>query len=704
MELSQLVVQTCLDGVVLLRVSNPPVNAISTGVRRALLDAVEQADTDSAIRAIVITGAGKSFMAGADIRELGLPALPPSLPDLCNRIENCAKPVIAAMHGVALGGGLEIALSCHYRLAAEGVKLGLPEVLLGLMPGAGGTQRLPRLIGVESALALMLSGRHVLAKEALSLGIIDRHVLLGDAAAAGVQYAHELLNAGAGVRRSRDAEGLKDHAAAQALLDEARHVLAKKSRHLFSPHKIVEAVQSALGMAFSEGLTQERAAFLSCLQSPQCEAFTHAFLAERAVSKAPETPGAPPLPVMAVGIVGGGLMGAGIAVSAIDAGLCVRMVEQDDKAAARGLANVEKVFAGQVSKGRITQAGMDSALKRFSVSTDYQSLKDVDLAIEAVFEDMNVKKMVFERLNLTCKPEAVLATNTSYLDIDEIARTVSRPERVIGLHFFSPANIMPLLEIVVAGKTDAQTVSTAFEFAKKLRKVPVRAGVCDGFIGNRVLAVYRAAADHMMEDGASPYQIDRALRDFGFAMGPYQVADLAGGDIGWATRKRRAANRDPNARYVQIPDRLCERGWFGQKTGRGYYLYPQGSRTGEEDPQVLAIIDEERRRVGIEPKRFTDGEIVRRYLAAMINEGANVVFDGIALRPLDVDVTFLHGYGFPRFRGGPMKYADTIGLGKVLADINEFSVADPLFWKPSALLVDLVGRRAGFATLNNALS
>lgn len=403
-----------------------------------------------------------------------------------------------------------------------------------------------------------------------------------------------------------------------------------------------------------------------------------------------------------MGVVGGGTMGAGIAVSLLDAGLPVTMVERDEASLARGRVHVEKVYNGLIAKGRMTPEAKADVLARFSGSTSYDALAGVDLVIEAVFEEMSVKQAVFAELDRVCKPGAILATNTSYLDIDALAASIGRPADVIGLHFFSPANIMKLLEIVVPAKVSADVVATAFALAQRLRKVPVRAGVCDGFIGNRVLAVYRTSADHMMEDGASPYQIDRALRAFGFAMGPYQVADLAGGDIGWATRKRRAATRDPNARYVQIADRLCERGWFGQKTGRGYYRYPDGARTGTPDPEVEAIIDAERERAGVTPRAFSDEEIVRRYMAAMINEGANVVYQKIALRPLDVDITFIHGYGFPRHRGGPMKYADTVGLANVLADIRKYAEEDPLFWKPSPLLVDLVDRGADFASLNRA--
>jgi 3-hydroxyacyl-CoA dehydrogenase len=686
--------------VLLVTIDHAPVNALSADVRRGLLAAIEAAETDKAVEAVLIIGARRNFIAGADIREFGKPPVPPSLPDVCNRIEACAKPVVAAIHGAALGGGLEVALAAHYRLAVDGAKLGLPEVQLGLLPGAGGTQRTPRLIGAPAALDLILSGRHAGAKEALTLGLIDRLGSSGDVLAEGLAYVHELLAAHAPVRRTRDAAALSDRAASLAAIAAARAETAKKSRGLFSPLKIVDAVQAAVEQPFEDGLRLERKLFLECLDSPQRAGLIHAFFAEREVLKAPETRDAKPRALNRIGVVGGGTMGAGIAVAVLDAGLPVTMIERDDASLARGRAHIEKVYDGMIAKGRMTAEKKADVMTRWQGSTSYDALADADLVIEAVFEDLSVKQSVFAELDRVCKAGAVLATNTSYLDIDAIAASISRPADVIGLHFFSPANIMKLLEVVVPKQVSADVVATAFELAKKLRKTPVRAGVCDGFIGNRVLAVYRSAADAMMEDGASPYQIDAAVRAFGFPMGPFQVVDLAGGDIGWATRKRRAATRNPDARYVQIADRLCERGWFGQKTGRGFYLYPEGSRTGTPDPEVEAIIEAERERAGVTPRTFTDEEIIRRYMAAMINEGANVVHEGIALRPLDVDVTFLYGYGFPRYRGGPMKYADTVGLATVLADIREFAKEDPLFWRASPLLVDLVERGADFASLN----
>ncbi|MDM0081839.1 3-hydroxyacyl-CoA dehydrogenase NAD-binding domain-containing protein [Variovorax sp. J31P179] len=686
--------------VLVVTIDNPPVNALGVDVRRGLAAAIAAAEADSEAKVVLIVGAGRNFIAGADIREFGQTPQPPLLPEVCAAIENCSKPVVAAIQGAALGGGLEIALSAHYRLAVPSAKLGLPEVALGLLPGSGGTQRAPRLIGAKAALELILSGRHAGAKEALALGLVDRLGEGSEALPEGLAYARELIAAKAPVRRTRDAQALADAEASRAALEAARADTAKKSRGLFSPMKIIEAVEAALTKPFDEGMALERKLFLECIDSPQRAGLIHAFFAEREVLKAPETKAAKPRALESAGIIGGGTMGAGIAVAMLDAGMPVTMIERDDVQLARGRANVEKVYDGLVKKGRMTPEAKDAVMARFSGSTSYDALAKADIVVEAVFEDMAVKKAVFAELDRVCKPGAVLATNTSYLDIDEIAASISRPGDVVGLHFFSPANIMKLLEIVVPAKVSADVVATGFELAKKLKKVPVRAGVCDGFIGNRILAVYRQAADHMMEDGASPYEIDAAVRNFGYPMGPFQVSDLAGGDIGWATRKRKAATRDPKARYVQVADRICERGWFGQKTQRGYYLYPEGARTGQPDPEVLAIIDAERQRAGITPRSFSEDEIMRRYMAAMINEGANVVHQRIALRPLDVDVTFLYGYGFPRFRGGPMKYADMVGLPKVLADIQEFAKQDPVFWKPSPLLVELVERGADFASLN----
>ncbi len=701
-EASTSVVELKQDGdVLLVSVNNPPVNALGAAVRQGLMAAMEQADASAAVKAVVIVGQGKAFIAGADIREFGKPPVQPFLPDVCNRIEACSKPVVAVIHGAALGGGLEIAMSAHYRLALPGAKLGLPEVSLGLVPGAGGTQRAPRLMGVKAATELMLSGQQIGAKAGLAAGLVDKLDDGADPVASGLAYARELLAQGAPLRPVSATPGrLADKAAAQAELDALRADTAKKSRGLFSPLKIIDCVQAALDLPFAEGLKFERAQFLACIDSPQRAGLIHAFFAERETAKIPEARAAQPRAFSKIAIIGGGTMGAGITVSALDAGLVVTMIERDAESIARGQANVEKVYNGLIAKGRMSEEAKAAILARYTPSTRYDDIADVDLVIEAVFEDLEVKKAVFKELDRVCKSGAVLATNTSYLDIDAIAAVTSRPQDVIGLHFFSPANIMKLLEIVVPAKVAPDVVTTAFELARKMKKVPVRAGVCDGFIGNRILATYKQAADYLMEDGASPYEIDEAVRGFGFAMGPFQVTDLAGGDIGWATRKRRAATRDPKARYVEIADRICEQGWFGQKTGRGFYLYPQGARIGQPDPEVLAIVDAERAKKGVTPRPFTAEEIMRRYMAAMVNEGAKVVGEGIALRPLDVDVTFISGYGFPRHRGGPMKWADMQGLDKVLADIEAFAKEDALFWKPAPLLQKLVAEGRNFDSLN----
>jgi 3-hydroxyacyl-CoA dehydrogenase len=683
-----------------ITVNNPPVNALSAAVRLGLFAAIEQGEAQPEVGAVLIVSEGKTFIAGADIREFGKPPVSPSLPDVCNRIEACSKPVVVALQGAALGGGLEVALGAHYRLALPGAKVGLPEVDLGLMPGAGGTQRAPRLMGVKAAAAFMLSGKPVNAHAALEAGLVDQVIDSSlTALDAGLAYANELLAQGAPIRRVRDI-AITNPEIAVSELSALTQDTAKKSPGLYSPLKILEAVRASVELPFDEGLSLERRLFMGCIDSPQRAGLIHAFFAEREVSKVPEARGAAPRTVDSLAVVGGGTMGAGIAVAALDAGLPVTMVERDAESLARGIVNVTKVYDGLIAKGRITEAHKAATLARFRPSTDFADLAAADLVIEAVFEDLEVKKAVFLQLDAVCKPGAVLATNTSYLDIEAIAAATRRPQDVIGLHFFSPANIMKLLEIVVPARVSPDVVVTAFELAKRMKKVPVRAGVCDGFIGNRILASYKQAADYMMEDGASPYEIDAAVRAFGYPMGPCQVTDLAGGDIGWATRKRRAATRDPKARYVEIADRICERGWFGQKTGRGFYLYPQGARTGQPDPEVLAIVDAERTKKGITPRSFTPEEIMRHYMAAMVNEGAKVLADGIALRPLDIDVTFLYGYGFPRFRGGPMKYADTVGLANILAEIRTFAQEDPLFWQPAPLLEKLVAEGQDFASLN----
>jgi 3-hydroxyacyl-CoA dehydrogenase len=687
--------------IAVISTNNPPVNALGQAVRSGLLASIEQALADDAVKAIVIGCEGRTFFAGADIREFGKPPQAPSLPEVLNAIEASSKPVIAAMHGTALGGGLETALACHYRVALTGSKVGLPEVNLGLIPGAGGTVRLPRLIGVERALAIMTSGRPVNAAEAHADGILDAVVDGSDAIAAGCDFAREAIDTGLPVRPVRDIDdGLAAARADASVIEQQRDLVRSRARGALAPLACVDAVAAAVEQPFDDAMVEARRLFTDLVAGDQSKALRHVFMAERAVSKVPGASGEPSLDVKSVGVIGGGTMGAGISVAMLNAGLSVHMIERDDESAERGRAGVDRILQSSVKRGRLSAEAKDELLAaRYSVGTDYADLASCDLVIEAVFEDMAVKQAVFRELDSVCRADAILATNTSYLDINEIAATTSRPGQVIGLHFFSPAHVMKLLEIVVADATDANVVASCFALGKKIGKVCVRAGVCDGFIGNRILARYKLCADYIMIDGASPYDIDAALLEFGYPMGVFAVGDLAGLDIGWATRKRRAPTRDPRERYITVADQVCEHGWYGQKTGKGFYVH-DGARP-QPNPEVINILNAERERLGIEPQNFSNQQIIDRYLAAMINEAANVVQEGIALRPLDVDITAIYGYGFPRWRGGPMQYADTIGLDRVLADIRRFAEQDDFFWQPAELLVELAGKGQNFASLNS---
>ncbi|MEP2682149.1 MAG: 3-hydroxyacyl-CoA dehydrogenase NAD-binding domain-containing protein [Sulfitobacter sp.] len=683
------------DDIVVLRIENPPVNALSQAVRQGLSDGMDRAEAEDGVRAVMIVGEGRAFIAGADITEFGKPPMEPFLPDLCNRMEASPLLVVASMHGVSLGGGLEVALSAHYRIAQPSARVGLPEVHLGLIPGAGGTQRLPRLIGVEPALDAITTGRHIKAPQALEMGIVDR-VEEGDPQEVGLAYVRELLDSGAERRPICEMP-----APAPIDWDAAYEATLKKGRGQISPAEAVRAVQAGVEKPFEEGMKAERRIFSELMNTDQRQGMIHAFFSERAVSNLPELKGVEPRELKAIGVIGGGTMGAGIATAALLSGFSVVLIEMKDEAAKAAHERISGNLQGALKRGKIDQGKFDHLTgDALTVSTEYASLSDVDLVVEAVFEDMDVKKQVFGRLDAVCKPGCVLASNTSYLDVNEIAASTKRPEDVIGLHFFSPAHVMKLLEVVVADKTAKDVVATGFALGKALGKISVRAGVCDGFIGNRILATYRTAADHMVLDGASPYKIDAALEKFGFAMGPFAVADLAGLDIGWATRKRKAATRHPEERVPTYIDRLCEQGHFGQKTGQGYYIYEKGKRGGTPNPEITRLIEEEQKERGIAPREFTDAEIVRRYMCAMVNEAAKVLEEGIAKRPLDIDMTLLFGYGFPRYWGGPMKWADIQGLPNVLAAIEGFADKDPWFWKPAPLLVELVKTNRTFDDLN----
>lgn len=682
--------------VAVIEVANPPVNALSVAVREGLLQAIEQAALDERVSAIVIYGAGRTFIAGADIKEFGQPPKEPMLPGLINKIEASEKPVVVALHGTVLGGGFELALGCHYRVAAPNTKVGLPEVTLGLLPGAGGTQRLPRLVSVEKTIAMITKGVPISADEALELGIIDKLAETDDVRAAGIAYAEELIAEGAKSRRTSE---LPCKAAEPELFDTARAKVAKSARGQIAPLKCIDAIQGAVELPFAEGLAQERALFRELLDSDQRSALIHAFFAERQVGKLPEIAGVDPREIAAVGVVGGGTMGAGITVSSLLSGLDVTLIERDAEAVDRATSTVSKLLQGAVKRGKLDPAAYDMILaSKFRASDDYAALGHVDLAIEAVFENMEVKRDVFTKLDAICKPGAILASNTSYLDVDAIAAVTSRPEDVIGLHFFSPAHVMKLLEVVVGKKTAPDVTATGFALAKRMGKIAVRAGVCDGFIGNRILAHYRKAIDGAVLAGASPFDIDNALVAFGLAMGPFAVSDLAGLDIGWANRKRVAPDRNPKEVYADFADRLCEQGHYGRKTGKGYYIQTEGK--SEPNPEVLQLIEAERAEKGIVTREIDAQEIVDRYMAAMVNEAARIVEEGIALRPLDVDVTLLNGYGFPRWRGGPMQYADTVGPDKILKDINKFAAEDSFLWQPAPLLEKLVTEGKTFASLN----
>ena len=690
-----------IEEIALIEISNPPVNAISAAVRIGLLETIENLSINEKIKAIVITAPERTFLAGADIKEFGKKVDAPILGKICDKIESLNKIVVASLHGTPLGGGLEVAMSAHYRIAAPNTKVGLPEVLLGILPGAGGTQRLPRLCGVNMALDMMLTGKHVPAKEALSSGIIDKIAENNNTIDNGIEYAKKLLKDGFKPRPTSQIQNkISDTKETSELILKFKDTASKKYKNLFSPHAIIRSVEEGLKLDFPDAISNERKLFEECIESPQRQGLIHSFFAERANTKIPELKEGKPIELNKIGIIGGGTMGTGISMAAMNAGFNVIMIEQNDEAIQKAKAKINSTYDRSVKLNRITTEQKNKTMDMFSATTNFSDLKDRDLIIEAVFENMDVKKEVFVKLNQICSQDCILASNTSYLNVNEIASVVDNPSRVIGLHFFSPANIMKLLEVVVAEKTSKDTVATAFNLAKQMKKVPVRSGVCDGFIGNRILSKYLVGTYHMVEDGASPFHVDKVIRDFGCAMGIFQVIDLAGGDIGWATRKRKAPFRHKDDRYVQIPDRVCERGWFGQKTSKGYYLYGENVDFLTPNPEIEKICEQERKRAGITPKKFDDKEILDKYIAAMVYEGTKILSEQIALKPSDIDVVFTNGYGFPKWRGGPMKYADMIGLDKILKNITKYSEEDPRFWAPPKLLEDLVKQNKNFDSLN----
>lgn len=690
-----------LDEIALIEISNPPVNAISGDVRIGLLDTINKLAENDLIKAIVITAPERTFLAGADIKEFGRNIDAPVLGEICDIIENLDKIVVASLHGTPLGGGLEVAMSAHYRIAAPKTKVGLPEVLLGILPGAGGTQRLPRLCGVSMALDMMLTGKHVNVEDAFKNGIIDEIAPDGNTVENGIEYAKKLIDKGFAVRpTSKKIDKINNREEINKVIQKIKLDTLSKSKNLFSPHAIIKSVEQGLDLDFASSIQNERKLFKECIESPQRQGLIHSFFSERANTKVPELEKGNAKELNKIGVIGGGTMGTGISMAAMNAGLSVIMIEQDKASIDKALGKINATYDRNVKLGRISIEQKNQIMSLFSAVTDMGMLSDRDLVIEAVFEEMEVKKEVFIKLNKICNENCILASNTSYLNVNEIASVVNDPSRVIGLHFFSPANIMKLLEIVVADKTSNDTVATAFSLAKKMKKVPVRSGVCDGFIGNRILSKYLIGTYHMVEDGASPFHVDKVLRDFGCAMGVFQVIDLAGGDIGWATRKRKAPFRHKDDRYVEIADRVCENGWFGQKTSKGYYLYGDNIEPLTPNPEIDVICNSERQRVGIKVKTFSDQEILDRYVAAMVYEGAKILQEKIAVRPSDIDVVYTNGYGFPRWRGGPMKYADMVGLDKILSNIKKFSEEDCRFWSPPELLIELVKNNKNFDSLN----
>ncbi|MFO1329186.1 MAG: 3-hydroxyacyl-CoA dehydrogenase NAD-binding domain-containing protein [Rubrivivax sp.] len=668
----------------------PPINGLGAALRTGILAGLDRALADPAVAAVVITGGERAFSGGADVKEFGtaLAAREPRLPAVIAALETSPKPVVAAISGVCMGGGLELALGAHYRVARADAQIALPEVKLGLIPGAGGTQRLPRLIGLEAALNMIVSGATVPGAQFKGTPLVDE-VTDGDPVPAAVALAERVVDQTLPLKRARDLK-VKDPQA-EAYLQFARNTVGGMAKNDPAPGKCVEAVAMCLSKPFDEALRLEREMFMSLMNTPESRARRHVFNAERAAAKIPDLPEGTPLrSIKKVGVIGAGTMGGGITMNFLNAGIPVVLLEMKLEALDKGLSTIRRNYENSAKKGKLKAEQVEQRMNLITGTLAYDAFKDVDLVIEAVFENMDVKQQVFKTLDEVCKPGAILASNTSYLNIDAIAATTKRPQDVLGLHFFSPANVMRLLEIVRGAKTAPDVLATCMAMAKTIKKIAVVSGVCDGFIGNRMLARYGAAAAGLLNVGASPQQVDGALQAFGMAMGPYRMGDLAGLDIGWATRKRKAAEAGVEMKPV-IADKLCEAGRFGQKTGAGWYRYEPGARDPLPDPVTQQIIEAYRAANGITPRKVDDSEIVERCIYALVNEGARILAEGIAARASDIDVVYLNGYGFPAHRGGPMLYADTVGLPSVVRALRRFAAepgADPS-WQPAPLLVQL---------------
>ena len=682
-----------------ITVNNPPVNALSHGVREGLSMGLDQGAADGAAKALLLICDGRTFIAGADIREFGKPMAEPMLPTVLAKLENIAKPVIAAVHGTALGGGLEVTLACHYRCGVASALFGLPEVKLGLLPGSGGTQRTPRLIGVEPALKMITSGDPVPAAKALEQGLIDE-VIEGDLLEGALAFAEKVVAEGRPLRKIRDlTEHIEAAKADPELFERNRAGLAKRARGNEAPLRCLEAVKAAVELPFDEGIARERQLFMEAMGSAQSAALRHVFFAEREVAKIPDVPkDTPVLPVERGAVIGGGTMGVGIAMNFANAGIPVTLIDTSQEQVDQALATVRKNYASTVSKGRLSQEEMDQRVARITGATDFGQAAGAQLVIEAVFEDMALKKEIFAKLDRLCPAETILASNTSTLDVDEIAGATARPERVVGMHFFSPANVMRLLEIVRGEKTAKDTIATAMATARRMGKVGVLVGVCHGFAGNRMLYQYTREASFLLEEGALPQQIDKVITDFGMPMGPFAMRDLAGLDISWHVRKARRDQGALHGRYDgTVGDRLCEMERFGQKSGAGYYRYEAGNRAPLNDPLTEEVILKASKELGIARREIGDAEILARCLYPMINEGAKILEEGIALRASDLDIIWINGYGFPAHRGGPMFYGEQVGLDSVHKALLEFEKEHGDLWTPSPLLARLAAEGKGFA-------
>ncbi|MCY1260821.1 Fatty acid oxidation complex subunit alpha [compost metagenome] len=686
------------DGeVAVITLSNPPVNGLNHATRVGFTDGLAKALGDSTVKAIVLTGAGKAFSGGADINEFGSPKTfqDPSLLSTILALEASTKPVVAAVHSVCMGGGLELALGCHYRLAAPGTIVALPEVKLGLIPGAGGTQRLPRVLGVERALNMIVSGQPVKSEE---LAAVDGQRLFDKLSetkesllAEAVLFAREVA---AGDRELPLVRNLPcGHPQDDAYFQFAKNMVAGASKHYPAPLQCVEAVQAATRLKFDEGLAKELDIFMALMRTPESAALRHVFMAERATSKIHDVPEDTPIrSVRTVGVIGAGTMGGGISMNFLNAGIPVTIVETTQEALDRGLATIRKSYEGQLKRGKLNPEALQQRLALLTPALDFSQLRDCDLVIEAVFEDIRVKEKVFKQLDEVAKPGAILATNTSMLDVDKIAAFTRRPQDVLGMHFFSPANVMKLLEVVRGKATSKEVLATVVRLAKQLGKTAVVAGVCDGFIGNRMIEHYSRQAGFLLDEGATPQQVDKAIEKFGFAMGPFRMSDLAGNDIGLAIRRHRAVV-DPGMKFSGTADKLCDMGRLGQKTGAGWYDYQPGKRDAIPSDVVLEMIEKHRRELGIKPRKFSDKEIVERLVYALVNEGARVLEDGIASKSGDIDVVYLTGYGFPMHRGGPMRYASQVGLFNVAETMRRFASNphdDASFWEPAPLIKKLI--------------